>query len=72
MTCEFLAVVCALRRPLLGQSMKHRIYVLTRKVALEFGIIWKEYHGRPFGIRQCSRSVHVDFLELYAQNLEFE
>ncbi len=42
-------------------------------LAAELGIIWKEHHGGPFEIRQCSRILsNVDFLELYVRTLEFE
>ncbi len=34
---------------------------------------WKEHHGGPFDIRQCSRILfNVDSLDLYVRNLEFE
>ncbi len=42
-------------------------------LAAELGINWKEYHGGPFEIRQCSRILsNVVFLDLYVRNLEFE
>ncbi len=41
--------------------------------AAELGIIWKEHHGGPIEIRQCSCILsNVDFLKLYVWNLEFE
>ncbi len=42
-------------------------------LAAKLGIIWKEHHGGPFEIRQCSRILsNVVFLELYVRNLEFK
>ncbi len=47
--------------------------MLKGLLSAELGIIWKEHHGGPFEIRQCSRILsNVDFLELYVGNLEFE
>ncbi len=47
--------------------------MLEGRLAAELGIIWKEHHGCPFEIRQCSRKLcNVDFLELCVRNLEFE
>ncbi len=41
--------------------------------AVELGIIWKDYHGCPFEIHQCPRTLsNVDFLELHVYHLEFE
>ncbi len=42
-------------------------------LAAELGIIWKEHHGGPFEIRQCSRMLsNVAFLELHVRHFEFE
>ncbi len=49
------------------------VWFLEGLLAAELGIIWKEHHGGPFEIRQCSRILsNVDFLELYVRNLEFK
>ncbi len=41
------------------------VWLLEGLLAEEFGIIWEEHHGGPFGIRQCSRVLsNVDILEL--------
>ncbi len=49
------------------------MWLLVGLLAAAFGIIWKENHGGPFEIRQCSRILsNIDFLELYVRHLEFE
>ncbi len=49
------------------------VWLLEGLPAAKLGIIWKEHHGGPFEIRQCSRILsNSDFLELYVRNLKFE